>query len=58
MFFFLIFSNTISRALKKLNIKNHSRSDVQEQRMLLFVVAKSILKQGMQILGLQPLTEM
>ncbi|XP_076277001.1 arginyl-tRNA synthetase, mitochondrial isoform X2 [Lasioglossum baleicum] len=50
-------SNTISKALKKLNIKGEP-SDVGNQRLLLFHVSKLILAEGMKLLGLTPLERM
>lgn len=55
---FFGFSNSISRAMKTLNIKNESSQAVQEHRMLLFNSSRKVLYQGMIMLGLQPLEEM
>ncbi|XP_075146167.1 arginyl-tRNA synthetase, mitochondrial [Haematobia irritans] len=51
-------SNAISRALKKLPIKNETNLLKQQHRLLLFKAAKIKLKQGMEILGLKPLNKM
>ncbi|XP_013108976.2 probable arginine--tRNA ligase, mitochondrial [Stomoxys calcitrans] len=51
-------SNATSRALKTLHIKNEADRRKQQHRLLLFKSAKTILKQGMEILGLQPLNKM
>lgn len=51
------FSKSINIAWNKLNIKNQP-SDVANQRLLLFRVAKMILAQGMKLLGLTPLEKM
>ncbi|XP_026302288.1 probable arginine--tRNA ligase, mitochondrial [Apis mellifera] len=48
---------SINIAWNKLNIKNQP-SDVANQRLLLFRVAKMILAQGMKLLGLTPLEKM
>ncbi|GAB1863082.1 arginine--tRNA ligase [Camponotus japonicus] len=50
-------SHVINKAFKTLKVKNES-SDVASQRLLLFHVARNILAQGMNILGLMPLEEM
>lgn len=50
--------NSISRAMKTLNVKNESSQAVQEHRMLLFNSSRKVLYQGMIMLGLQPLEEM
>ncbi|KAG5899490.1 hypothetical protein JTB14_015201 [Gonioctena quinquepunctata] len=49
--------NQINKALKTLQVKGMS-PDVASQRLLLFNTAREILKNGMIILGLQPLNEM
>ncbi|XP_018570561.1 probable arginine--tRNA ligase, mitochondrial [Anoplophora glabripennis] len=49
--------NHINKALKTLQVKGMG-SDVASQRLLLFNTAREVLKNGMIILGLQPLDEM
>ncbi|GLV35030.1 Arginyl-tRNA synthetase mitochondrial [Carabus blaptoides fortunei] len=49
--------NYINKALKVLRVKDQD-VHLAAQRMLLFSVAKETLRQGMEILGLQPLLEM
>ncbi|KAJ8969182.1 hypothetical protein NQ314_001885 [Rhamnusium bicolor] len=49
--------NHISKALKLLQIKGMS-PEVASQRLLLFVTARNVLKNGMSILGITPLNEM
>lgn len=51
------FSKSINVAWHKLTIKNQP-SDLANQRLLLFRVAKMILAQGMKLLGLTPLKKM
>lgn len=51
-------SNTISRAIKILNIKNEKCTETQSHRLLLFLRARETLHDGMKILGLKPLTQM
>lgn len=51
-------SNTISRAIKALNIKNEKCIETQSHRLLLFSRARETLHDGMKILGLKPLTQM
>jgi arginyl-tRNA synthetase len=48
----------LSRGLKVLNIKNEESKDVQTQRLLLFITARTVLGNGMKILGLRPLKKM
>ncbi|KAJ6630184.1 putative arginine--tRNA ligase, mitochondrial [Pseudolycoriella hygida] len=48
----------INKAHRSLNVKNESNSKVQEQRLLLFATARSIVNKNMRILGLQPLERM
>ncbi|XP_050300927.1 probable arginine--tRNA ligase, mitochondrial [Anthonomus grandis grandis] len=49
--------NHINRALKTLQIKG-ADPNVASQRLLLFNTAREVLKNGMMILGLKPLTKM
>ncbi|KAJ8948768.1 hypothetical protein NQ318_017937 [Aromia moschata] len=49
--------NYINKTLKTLQVKGSS-PDVASQRLLLFNTAREVLKNGMSILGLHPLTEM
>ncbi|XP_065161588.1 probable arginine--tRNA ligase, mitochondrial [Atheta coriaria] len=49
--------NHISKALKVLNVKDQE-AVLASQRLLLFKNAREVLRQGMTILGLQPLKEM
>ncbi|XP_037812337.1 probable arginine--tRNA ligase, mitochondrial [Lucilia sericata] len=51
-------SNTTSRALKCLPVKTETNYEKQQHRLLLFQTSKTILKQGMEILGLKPLNKM
>lgn len=51
-------SNTISRAIKVLNIKNEKCTETQSHRLQLFSKARETLHDGMKILGLKPLTQM
>lgn len=51
------FSNHINKAFKELQVKGMS-PDISSQRLLLFNTAREVLKNGMIILGLQPLNEM
>lgn len=51
-------SNSISRAIKILNVKNEKCSETKAHRMLLFTRARETLHDGMKILGLKPLTQM
>lgn len=57
LFFIDLFSNYVSKALAILRVKDQN-IELATQRMLLFNVCKEILKQGMEILGIQPLSEM
>lgn len=50
-------SNHINKAFKTLQVKGMP-DDVAAQRLLLFNTARQVLKNGMTILGLQPLTKM
>lgn len=50
-------SNSASRALKVLNVKN-AATHVASQRLLLFNTTRKTLKHGMKILGLKVLNEM
>ncbi|XP_030373483.1 probable arginine--tRNA ligase, mitochondrial isoform X2 [Scaptodrosophila lebanonensis] len=50
--------NSTSRALKHLPVKQETDSHKQTQRLLLFNAAKRTLKQGMELLSLQPLNQM
>lgn len=54
---FVFLSNHISKAFKTLKVKGQP-PELAAQRMLLFTVSKDILRQGMEILGLQPLKKM
>lgn len=56
--YILFFSNAASRALKRLPVKTEEDLKKQQHRLLLFKTTKSILKQGMVILGLKPLNKM
>ncbi|CAH0545875.1 unnamed protein product [Brassicogethes aeneus] len=49
--------NHISKALKVLQIKG-ANPDIASQRLLLFNTSREVLKNGMNILGLQPLNQM
>ncbi|XP_022911405.1 probable arginine--tRNA ligase, mitochondrial [Onthophagus taurus] len=49
--------NHINKALKVLQVKNQT-PEIAAQRLLLFNTSRTILRQGMLILGLKPLTEM
>lgn len=51
-------TNSISRALKVLNIKNEICSIKREQRYQLFNKSRHVLYDGMKILGLKPLNKM
>ncbi|KAL5293382.1 hypothetical protein ACFFRR_011862 [Megaselia abdita] len=51
-------SNTTSRALKILNVKNEKSLDTQAERYMLFKRAKEVLGDGMRVLGLEPLDRM
>lgn len=51
------FSNHINKALKTLKVKG-TEGDAASQRLLLFNSARAVLKDGMTILGLKPLTKM
>lgn len=53
----IIYSNQISRTLKVLRVKDEN-PDLASQRLLLFMIAKDVLREGMTILGIQPLNEM
>lgn len=51
-------NNRISKALAKLNIINEPNTDIRDQRILLFQLARSTLAKCMRIIGLTPLTKM
>lgn len=50
-------SNSTSRALKTLNVKN-ADDEVASQRLLLFNTSRKILNHGLEIIGLKVLNEM
>lgn len=50
--------NASSRALKRVSVKNEACDELRREKLILFKKAQLVLRQGMEILGLQPLDKM
>lgn len=50
--------NAGSKALKRVSVKNESCDELRQQKLILFKKTQLVLRQGMEILGLQPLKRM
>lgn len=50
--------NASSKALKRVSVKNESNEELKEEKLILFRKTQLVLRQGMEILGLQPLDRM
>lgn len=50
--------NASSKALKRVSVKNEACDELRREKLILFKKAQLVLRQGMEILGLQPLDRM
>lgn len=50
--------NASSKALKRVPVKNETCEELRKEKQILFKKAQLVLRQGMEILGLQPLNRM
>lgn len=56
--YLFVLCNSISKALKRVPVKSEPSDEVRKEKLLLFKKAQFKLRQGMEILGLQPLAKM
>lgn len=56
--YLFVLCNACSKALKRVSVKNESSDELRREKLILFKRSQLVLRQGMRILGLQPLNKM